>query len=76
MAEPGRVWLDHYLARLEVQRAEACARMLKAAEELRKEMPRQQPFRCVRGAVLDDPFAPGVVELHQPHVMAASRDQR
>ena len=64
MAEPPRVWLDHYLARLEVKRAEAYARMLKVAEELRKEMPREVPFRCVCGAVLDDPFAPGVVELH------------
>ena len=51
------VWLDHCLARLEVQRAEAYARMLKVAEELRKVTPREQPFRCICGAVLGDPFA-------------------
>jgi hypothetical protein len=44
--------------------------------ELRKETPRQQPFRRACGAVRDDPLAPGLVELHQPHVMAASRDRR
>ena len=54
------VWLDRYPAR-----------SYKRAEGLRTEMPRQQPFRYVCGAVLDDPFAPDVVKLHQPHVMAA-----
>ena len=72
------VWLDRYLARWDVQRVKTYARMLKLAEELRKEMPRQQPFRCVCGAVLDDPFAPGVVEIPraaEPHVQAAALDR-
>jgi hypothetical protein len=50
--------------------------MLKLAEELRKVTPREQPFRCVCGAVLDDPFAPGVVEIHQPHVQSAALDRK
>ena len=69
MAEPLRG------LRLEVQRAEAYACMLKLAEELREVTPREEPFRCVCGEILDDPFA-GRGELHQPHVMAARLNRK
>ena len=62
-------WLLHDLARWERR----IAKVWDNIDAFAKANPPSEPFRCVCGAVLDNPADPAVMAEHAPDVQAARR---
>jgi hypothetical protein len=76
------VWLDHYLAKLEISLAEVRNRIAVGDRELQRLIaerhrldPSRDVFICVCGEVIADPFSAEALEKHSPHFVAASLDR-